>query len=355
MATTDTDKEYRKEISKSTEQAELQGKNAKTQLDSSYELQKEGYKDLGNVYKENAEWENEGREDVEKSRKAASDAYDALMNENKPLTESETARQRKRRRNSALWAAIGDGISSIASVVSAANYGQPFKGDKTMSERMRERWRELDDERRDKNNLYLNALGKKHDLLKDAYNQYRAEHKDKTEAKAAGANVNIEIGKVGTQLARDKFSIDKDVAGTKVNNAEKVYDASIRREQLEESKRQHRDNHALQRKEFDLAERKYNDGKKNNSITVRGNDGTDEVLYFSDSLKGALLAYAEEIEENPSLWGEKKTEEELLTDLEAKVNKNADVSRKVKDIIRNGTAKPSVMTEDEVANYEIKQ
>lgn len=351
--TNETDNEYKKALADATKQAETQGEATKQQLTDAYNQQARGYEELGNVYKENAAWENEGKADVEKSRKAASEAYDAIMNENRPLTEEEKARQRKRRRNAAIWTAIGDGIASLASVVSAANYGQPFKADKTMTERMRERWKELDDERRDKNNLYLNALGKKHDLLKDAYNQYRAEHRDKTEAKAAGANINIEMGKAGSQLAKEKYGVDKGVGDTKVVNAGKAYDADIKRERMDEAKRQHQESMALAREKFNYAKSQDKADERKNSITVANNDGTEEALYYSNKQKGALLRYAKNLEGQTSPWESPKKEGEYLTLLQTMAANDPAVSRNVRDIIERGKTTSSAMSAEEVASYEM--
>lgn len=352
-----TDETYKNALNENTQAVKTAGDEAKKGIQSSFEKQESGLKSLKDVYDEAANWSNEGADDVKKSREEQTKAYDAILEENRPLTEEEKAKQRKRRRNAALWTAIGDGIASIAGLVSTANYGQPFKANKTMSERLRERWKELDDDRKDKQDLYLNALAKKGALTKEAYEQYRNEHKDKMEAKAGGANVNIELGKAGAQHAKDMYGVDKSVGDAALGNAKEAHGVDTKREQIEEEKRKNRASESLARQKFSYEKSKDKDKRaKQNSITI-SDEGKDVALGFDNELKGALISYAKDVVPGAPAWmNEQKSDDDYLTDLQTEARKNPEVSRAIKGIVEKGYySSQEIMSEDEAAQYEIKE
>lgn len=333
------DEQYKKTLDQNSKEAKEASENLINATNSSLEQQEQGFEKLGETYKEAENWTNPGAEDLKKSADESVRAYDEIISKNRPLTKEEEEKIRKRRKRSAMWTAIGDGISAIASLGSTINYGQPFKGDKTMSERMRERWKELDAERKEKQDLYLNAIGKKNESLKDIYNQHRAEHKDKMEAQIGGANVNIELGKAQGENAKTVYNAAKDAANTAVDNAGKKHKVGTEREAYNETVRNHKVQESQAQQSLNLKKKEFEYSKEKEMDSIVVNTGKkDEVLKFDAATKGALIAYAREAMKGEfSDWStSRKTDDDYLTDLKTKARTNPVISECVKDIIEQG-------------------
>lgn len=347
------DEQYKKTLDQNSKEAKEASENLINATNSSLEQQEQGFGQMGNAYKEAEEWKNPGAEDLKKSADESVKAYDEIISKNRPLTKEEEEKIRKRRKRSAMWTAIGDGISAIASLGSTINYGQPFKGDKTMSERMRERWKELDAERKEKQDLYLNAIGKKNETIKDIYSQHRAEHKDKMDALIGGANVNIELGKAQGENAKTVYNATRDATNTAADNAGKKYKVGTDREATEETKRANRVRESQTQQSLNLEEKKYEHSKEKEKDSITVNTGKkDEVLTFDATTKGALISYAKKVVGDDYSWGTpRKTDDDYLTDLKTMAREDSTISKRVKDIIEQGYS-DTPLTDEDVAGME---
>lgn len=163
-----------------------------------------------NMYDNRAERPTDTVE-VDKAEQKQKDYLDQLAKKNAPLTPEQEEKERKRRRNATIWSAVGDGIAAIASLGSTMNYGKPFGADKTLSERQLERWKELDADRKDKDNMYYNVLTKYGDLARGRYERKEKADKDRFDAQIEGAKVGVNIAQDKGKEAGEKFTVAQTV------------------------------------------------------------------------------------------------------------------------------------------------
>ena len=96
-------------------------------------------------------------------------ALDRMAGKHRPMSDAELAKERKRRRRDAIFAAIGDGVSALSNLYFTTRYApDAHRPGKMMSEGMKQRWDKLDKERDEGMKQYLDILMQKYRLGKEA-------------------------------------------------------------------------------------------------------------------------------------------------------------------------------------------
>ena len=242
------------------------------------------------VYEEQATWENPQKQALEDVYNKQEEGYKKLLSANTPMSAEQEEKERKRRKRAAVWSAVGDGIAAIASLGSTIHYGEPFKGDKTLSERQQERWKEMDAARKDKDALYYNVLAKYGDSIKDRYDQAAKKQKDKWDAQLGAANIDVSIAQDKEDRAKEHYTIAGDVIKKGEENTDKKKKAADDERQLQNEE-----------KRIKIAQAKaYSGGsggsggsnKKGNTLEYTDDTGKRGVFKYTDEEKGIIVSYA---------------------------------------------------------------
>lgn len=235
--------------------------------------------------------------------KGLNDKYDEEIRRNAPLTAEQEERQRKRRKRDERIAAIGDGISALANLYFTSKDAPNAYSPKTsLSEKARERWERITNEREGKRRAYLNAAIGKYKIGKDkadadalaAYRERQAAIKkqaaDDTAKKAAAKQAADDKEKEW----QHKFKEDK----AKQDDDNKGKDRKLKEKQMGEAARHNRAMEAIAAKNASTAATKAansssgsggKSGKKTN-YTIRLNDGS--VHTYSPDKTGAISSLA---------------------------------------------------------------
>ena len=157
-------------------------------------------------------------EDISKMLKESAEQY-------KPQTPEQKAKEEKRRKRTKLFAAIGDGLSSLANLYfttkGAPNVEQ--KKENMLTEKNKERWEKLDQQKKDDNDRYLYYLQKQKALADDKGRDDAAamERKLKALMAAKASDREDHKAKVEYDLAKAKADTEKKKGGVYVSEAAK--------------------------------------------------------------------------------------------------------------------------------------
>lgn len=144
----------------------------------------------------------------------------------KPMTEEEVAKEKKKRKREAIFAAIGDGISALSNLYFTSQYAPNAHNPKAnLSQGMKDRWDKLDKEREEGMRNYLNIALQKYGLEQGAakdklshlkvfadMKEQRRARKAKEDADKAAAIQRQENEDRAHELKREKMRHDAEVA-----------------------------------------------------------------------------------------------------------------------------------------------
>lgn len=151
--------------------------------------------------------------------------FDYLQNSAKqyaPPSEEELARQRKRQKRAALFAAIGDGVSALSNLYFTTKGAPsiPYDPQNTMSARNRERYERLKKEHEDNREKYFNILARMNDI---SSNETNWRHQIDRE-KLADSRWDQEFGIRERQQKRleDEVEIKRAISDARINQYDSV-------------------------------------------------------------------------------------------------------------------------------------
>lgn len=229
--------EYKQKLNESAQTTKAAGDEYNKAIAKTHEDTQQAMNGVKAVYNERANRTPDTTE-VDEAEKKQKDYLDQLAKKNAPLTPEQEEKERKRRRNAAIWSAVGDGIAAIASLGSTMNYGKPFGADKTLSDRQRERWKELDADRKDKDNMYYNVLTKYGDLARGRYERQEKADKDKFDAQIESAKIDVNIAQDKGKEAGEKFTVSQVVQKAQDAAAGAAYQVGQDQETVKQRERQ---------------------------------------------------------------------------------------------------------------------
>lgn len=248
--------------------------------------------------------------EVDDAEQKQKDYLDQLAKKNAPLTPEQEEKERKRRRNAAIWSAVGDGIAAIASLGSTMNYGKPFGADKTLSERQMERWKELDADRKDKDNMYYNVLTKYGDLARGRYERKEKADKDRFDAQIEGAKVDVNIAQDKGKEAGEKFTVAQAVQKAEDAAAGAAYKVGENQETVKQRERQIAATRAAGRAGGSGGSRgsggSGNSGGNVFTYRIKGASGNkydDMAFHYNDNETGVITAQMQKMLYNKDVEG----------------------------------------------------
>lgn len=168
----------------------------------------------------------------EKKRLNLSEVYEKLLQENTLTKEQQAELDRKRRRDATIRA-VGDGISALANLYATTRYAAPVTQPAGLSEAGQKRWETLENERKERQMKYAEALNKAR-----ALEEQLAIDRVEADAKAIDAQTNKDYkdvyGKVQQQNANteEAYKMAKAARDNELSNIRmKRYEAAAAKDE----------------------------------------------------------------------------------------------------------------------------